>query len=46
MVISDPMKMERELVSVPGIVEVGIFAKNKPTSVKIGRDSNYESIDC
>ncbi len=46
MVISDPMKIEKELVSVPGIVEVGIFAKNKPTSVKIGRDSSYESIDC
>ena len=46
MLISDPEKMEAELISVPGIVEVGIFAKNKPTSIKIGRDSYYESIDC
>ena len=44
--ISDPEKMEAELISVPGIIEVGIFAKNKPTSIKIGRDSYYESIDC
>jgi ribose 5-phosphate isomerase A len=44
--ISEPEKMERELISYPGIVEVGIFAKNKPTSIKIGRDSCYESIDC
>ena len=46
MLISDPEKMEAELISVPGIVEVGIFAKNKPTSIKIGIDSYYESIDC
>ena len=46
MLISDPEKMEVELISVPGIVEVGIFARNKPTSIKIGRDTYYESIDC
>ena len=46
MLIPDPEKMEAELKSVPGIVEVGIFAKNKPTSIKIGKDSYYESIDC
>ena len=46
MLISDPAKMEAELITVPGIVEVGIFAKNKPSSIKIGRNSCYESIDC
>ena len=42
MLISDPHKMEAELNLFTKIVEVGIFAKNKPTSIKIGRDSYYE----
>ena len=46
MLILDPEKMEKELISVPGVVEVGIFAKNKPTSIIIGRETCYESIDC
>ena len=44
MQISKPLEMENELNSIKGIVEVGIFAKNKPQLVIVGNKDNYRLI--
>ena len=45
MQISKPLEMENELNSIDGIVEVGIFAKNKPQLVIVGNKDNYRLIE-
>ena len=45
MQISKPLEMENELNSINGIVEVGIFAKNKPQLVIVGNKDNYRLIE-
>jgi len=43
--IFKPLEMENELNSMKGIVEVGIFAKNKPQLVIVGNNDNYRLIE-
>ena len=35
--ISDPMNLEMELNNIPGVVENGIFAVNKPSKILVGK---------
>ena len=35
--ISDPMNLEMELNNIPGVVENGIFAVNKPSEILVGK---------
>ena len=43
--ISAPLKTEEEILSIDGIIDVGIFAFDKPTSVVVGLESGYRLID-
>ncbi len=45
MKITDPLKIENEINKINGVIEVGIFAKNKPRIVIVGNDEGYESIE-
>ena len=45
MKITDPLKIENEINRINGVIEVGIFAKNKPRIVIVGNDEGYESIE-
>jgi len=45
MKITDPLKIENEINKIDGVIEVGIFAKNKPRIVIVGNDEGYESIE-
>ena len=45
MQIFKPLEMENELNSIKGIIEVGIFAKNKPQLVVVGNNDNYRLIE-
>tara|TARA_A100001388_G_scaffold277544_1_gene269388 strand:- start:667 stop:1326 length:660 start_codon:yes stop_codon:yes gene_type:complete len=45
MKITDPLKIENEINKIDGVIEVGIFAKNKPRIVIVGKDEGYESIE-
>ena len=35
--VSDPMSLEMELNNIPGVVENGIFAVNKPSEILVGK---------
>ena len=35
--VSDPMNLEMELNNIPGVVENGIFAVNKPSEILVGK---------
>ncbi len=41
--IDEPDGLERELIAIPGVVEVGIFVIRPVTVYKIGADSAYEA---
>ena len=43
--ISDPLKIENQILSINGVVDVGIFAVDKPQTVIIGRDSSYKLME-
>ena len=43
--ISDPLKIENQILSINGVVDVGIFAVDKPRTVIIGRDSSYKLME-
>ena len=43
--ISDPKKIETEILSITGVVDVGIFAINKPQIVIVGENSSYRLIE-
>ena len=43
--ILDPLKIENQILSINGVVDVGIFAVNKPQTVIIGRDSSYKLME-
>ncbi len=45
MQIFKPLEMENELNSIKGIIEVGIFAINKPQLVVVGNNDNYRLIE-
>ena len=45
MQIFKPLETENELNSIKGIIEVGIFAKNKPQLVIVGNRDNYRLIE-
>ena len=45
MQIFKPLEMENELNSINGIIEVCIFAKNKPQLVVVGNNDNYRLIE-
>ena len=45
MQIIDPLKTEKEINSLPGVVEVGIFAINKPELVITGKEDGYSFIE-
>lgn len=45
MVIENPLSVETAIKSITGVIEVGIFAKNKPDLLIIGDEKSYESID-
>ena len=45
MQIFKPLEMENKLNSIKGIVEVGIFAENKPQLVILGNKDNYRLIE-
>ena len=44
-IIEEPKKLESEIKKVTGVIEVGIFAKNKPNLVIVGDDKTYKLID-
>ena len=35
--VSDPMNLEMKLNNIPGVVENGIFAVNKPSEILVGK---------
>jgi len=43
--ILDPLKIENQILSINGVVDVGIFAADKPQTVIIGRDSSYKLME-
>ena len=43
--ILDPLKIENQILSINGVVDVGIFAIDKPQTVIIGRDSSYKLME-
>ena len=45
MQIFKPLEMENKLNSIKGIIEVGIFAKNKPQLVIVGNNDSYKLIE-
>ncbi|MAI03370.1 MAG: ribose-5-phosphate isomerase RpiA [Amoebophilaceae bacterium TMED152] len=45
MQIFDPLQIEKEINDINGVVEVGIFAVNKPEIVIVGKDDGYNSIE-
>ena len=44
-IIEEPEKLESQIKKVTGVIEVGIFAKNKPNLVIVGNDKTYKLID-
>jgi len=45
MQIFNPLKIEKEINNISGVVEVGIFAINKPKLVIVGEEQGYRSIE-
>jgi|TARA_B100000287_G_scaffold389114_1_gene398929 ribose 5-phosphate isomerase len=45
MEILDPLKIEKEIKNIPGVIEVGIFAVDKPQLVIVGEEDGYNSIE-
>lgn len=43
--ILDPLKIENQILLINGVVDVGIFAVDKPQTVIIGRDSSYKLME-
>ena len=43
--ILDPLRIETEILSIKGVVDVGIFAIDKPKVVVVGTRSNYKLIE-
>jgi|TARA_B100001540_G_scaffold53293_1_gene48281 ribose 5-phosphate isomerase A len=43
--ILEPLKIEKEINNITGVVEVGIFAINKPELVIVGKEDSYNSIE-
>ena len=43
--ILEPLKIEKEINNIPGVIEVGIFAINKPELVIVGKEDSYNSIE-
>ena len=45
MLVANPLELEKKINAIDGILEVGIFAENKPNTVIIGHDNHYELIE-
>ena len=45
MQIFKPLEMENKLNSIKGVIEVGIFAENKPQLVIVGKNDSYKLIE-
>lgn len=43
--ILDPLKIENQILLINGVVDVGIFAVDRPQTVIIGRDSSYKLME-
>ena len=43
--IQNPNKIEEQILSINGIVDVGIFSINKPSTVVVGLESTYKLIE-
>ena len=43
--IIEPLKIEKEINNITGVIEVGIFAINKPELVIVGKENGYNSIE-
>ena len=43
--ILKPLKIEKEINNIPGVIEVGIFAINKPELVIVGKEDGYNLIE-
>ncbi|GIS46844.1 MAG: hypothetical protein Ct9H90mP19_0810 [Gammaproteobacteria bacterium] len=43
--ILKPLKIEKEINNIPGVIEVGIFATNKPELVIVGKEDGYNLIE-
>ena len=43
--ILEPLKIEKEINNIPGVIEVGIFAINKPELVIVGKEDSYNLIE-
>ena len=43
--ILEPLKIENQILMINGVVDVGIFAIDKPQTVIIGKDSSYKLIE-
>ncbi len=45
MEILEPLRIEKEIKNIPGVIEVGIFAVDKPQLVIVGGKDGYNSIE-
>ena len=45
LVINNPDSLEAEILSIEGVVDVGIFAVDRPNTVVVGQDSGYKLIE-
>ena len=43
--ISDPYMLENDILSIKGVVDVGIFSVDKPQIVVVGKESSYRLIE-
>ena len=43
--ILEPLKIENQILMINGVVDVGLFAINKPQTVIIGKDSSYKLME-
>ena len=43
--ILEPLKIENQILMINGVVDVGIFAVDKPQTVIIGKDSSYKLME-
>ena len=43
--IDNPNEIEKQILAINGIVDVGIFSINKPTALVVGLESGYKLIE-
>ena len=43
--IAEPQKTEKDMLTINGVIDVGIFSENKPQIVIVGNESSYRLIE-